>query len=119
MALAELAEAWEQRAKNLDNGYASAAMTYRVCARELRAAAPRGDSVPMPQNADQAALMVLLGTEWLKNHAPERLNKRQYYYRDNKCEAYNASKGTCICWHDEGTGPLPEGRPGLAWRNKE
>lgn len=33
----------------------------------------QGDSVPMPQNADQAALMALIGEAWLRNNAPERL----------------------------------------------
>jgi hypothetical protein len=39
-------------------------------------AAPVGypaDEVPMPQNAEQAAGMALLGEAWLRAHAPERL----------------------------------------------
>ena len=44
---------------------------------------------------------------------------RQYYYHVSKCRAEHSSDDTCICWHDEGTGPLrhhPEeiGR----WREK-
>jgi hypothetical protein len=34
---------------------------------------PHATSVKIPTTADEAALMVLLGTDWLKNHAPERL----------------------------------------------
>ena len=34
---------------------------------------PSADTVPMPQNSDQAAAMVLLGVAWLREHAPERL----------------------------------------------
>ena len=40
---------------------------------EQRQSEPSGDAVPVPQHADQAALMVLLGTDWLKQNAPERL----------------------------------------------
>lgn len=35
---------------------------------------PQANSVKIPTNADEATLMVLLGMDWLKNHAPERLN---------------------------------------------
>jgi hypothetical protein len=31
------------------------------------------DAVPMPQNEDQAAGMVLIGVAWLQEHAPHRL----------------------------------------------
>lgn len=41
-------------------------------ARAALAAAP-ADRVPIPTDADQAAGMVLVGTAWLKEHAPERL----------------------------------------------
>lgn len=44
--------------------------------------------------------------------------KRQYFYKNNKCESYNSSKSSCTCWHDEGTGPFAEGRSGLTWREK-
>ncbi len=33
------------------------------------------DSPALPQNEEQAALMVLLGTKWLEDHAPWRLTK--------------------------------------------
>jgi hypothetical protein len=33
----------------------------------------------MPQNADQAALMALLGTKWLEDNAPERLKAAPPY----------------------------------------
>lgn len=31
---------------------------------------------------------------------------RQYYYRKDGCKAYATTDPDCICWHDEGTGPL-------------
>lgn len=34
-----------------------------------------GLDVPIPVNADQAQLMALVGINWLKDHAPERLVK--------------------------------------------
>ena len=38
----------------------------------------RDQAVPTPMSADQAALMVLLGTNWLQGHAPERLRPDQF-----------------------------------------
>ena len=32
--------------------------------------------------------------------------KRQYYWRVGKCRASDAYASNCICWHDEGTGPM-------------
>ena len=46
---------------------------------------------------------------------------RQYYWKDDRCEAFNAHKASCICWHDEGTGPYPDGKHPqgkLTWRKK-
>lgn len=45
----------------------------------------------------------------------------RYYYRVTACTASHASDDTCICWHEEGTGPRPEERhesevPLVAWR---
>lgn len=37
---------------------------------------------------------------------------RQYYFKNNSCKAESAHDPDCICWHDEGTGPmqpLPDG----------
>ena len=31
---------------------------------------------------------------------------RQYYFKDNSCKAESAHDPDCICWHDEGTGPM-------------
>lgn len=31
----------------------------------------------------------------------------QYYYKTNKCKAKLHSDPDCVCWHDMGTGPLP------------
>ncbi len=32
--------------------------------------------------------------------------KPQYYYPVNGCQAISAYDKDCICWHNEGTGPL-------------
>jgi hypothetical protein len=34
----------------------------------------------------------------------------QYYYKNDKCKADSARSKDCICWHDEGTGPLVDER---------
>lgn len=34
---------------------------------------------------------------------------RQYYYKVDGCPAEYAVYPDCICWHNEGTGPLPDG----------
>lgn len=31
---------------------------------------------------------------------------RQYYFKNNSCKAESAHDPDCICWHDEGTGPM-------------
>jgi hypothetical protein len=36
------------------------------------------DKVAIPNNADEAALMVMTGTAWLKQYAPERLTGAEY-----------------------------------------
>jgi hypothetical protein len=33
---------------------------------------------------------------------------RQYYHRNNKCQADDNEQFNCSCWHDIGTGPFPE-----------
>lgn len=47
---------------------------------------------------------------------------RQYFYRMSACKALGARAADCICWHDEGTGPLaytPQSElPKLRWRTK-
>lgn len=48
----------------------------------------------------------------------------QYYYKDNTCKAHSARDSDCICWHDEGTGPMGDvnrinGEVYLSWRIKE
>lgn len=42
---------------------------------------------------------------------------RQYYYRVNECNAVGPKSPDCICWHDEGTGPLADGTA-TNWRDK-
>jgi hypothetical protein len=32
----------------------------------------------------------------------------QYFYRDTDCRAASANDPACTCWHDEGTGPVPD-----------
>lgn len=44
---------------------------------------------------------------------------RQYYYRVNDCEASESRDPACICWHDEGTGPLRDEPETIkSWRDK-
>jgi hypothetical protein len=50
---------------------------------------------------------------------------RQYYYKVDGCKADRATDPGCICWHDEGAGPLgDEARrllnlpPPTTWRDK-
>jgi hypothetical protein len=45
----------------------------------------------------------------------------QYYYRVNGCKARTSKDDSCICWHDEGTGPFKTERyndpvPTKEWR---
>src|SRR5690606_23416545 len=43
----------------------------------------------------------------------------QYYYRVDACHAPTSSDAACICWHDEGTGPLASDSDlAMEWRNK-
>lgn len=53
---------------------------------------------------------------WLNRHAAK---KRQYYCKVNACRASFASDPECICWHDEGTGPLSpeEQKDASNWRD--
>jgi len=34
---------------------------------------------------------------------------RQYYYHTYQCQSLSSRGSDCICWHDEGTGPMPSG----------
>lgn len=44
---------------------------------------------------------------------------RQYFYRVNSCTVSDSSDPDCICWHDEGTGPLGKmSQFASSWRNK-
>lgn len=44
---------------------------------------------------------------------------RQYFYRINECTAADSRGPDCICWHDEGTGPMPYGySENTTWREK-
>jgi hypothetical protein len=46
-----------------------------------------------------------------------RATTRQYYYKVNHCDARDSTDPSCICWHNEGTGPLKD-HPGWvkSWR---
>ena len=63
-------------------------------------------------SVDQLLEHLQTGTHW------------QYYYGVNKCPARSSADRNCICWHDEGTGPMPGARHGnhneieLRWREK-
>lgn len=74
---------------------------------------------PLPYDDDETAL----ATEPVGPKEAKRT--RQYYYRNAKCDAVTSDSAKCLCWHDEGTGPLPQAREGvdvhgvmLKWRNK-
>lgn len=44
----------------------------------------------------------------------------QYYYRDGECTANGYDDPSCICWHEEGTGPRSGASPEdqtLKWRD--
>lgn len=45
---------------------------------------------------------------------------RQYFYKNNACQAADSADSDCICWHDEGAGPLAghEQTRSLTWRMK-
>lgn len=49
----------------------------------------------------------------------------QYYYKRNSCQASHSHDPDCICWHNEGSGPLSSVKQGqdcettgvkLTWR---
>lgn len=43
--------------------------------------------------------------------------KRQYYYRMNECKADHSDCPDCVCWHDEGTGPIAgREKKAVTWR---
>jgi hypothetical protein len=47
----------------------------------------------------------------------------QYYYKQDGCQAKQASDSNCKCWHDEGAGPYKDQRhtddvPLVEWRIK-
>ena len=46
----------------------------------------------------------------------------QYYMRRDDCPSIDCSINKCICWHDQGTGPMPgivpNNKPGIYWREK-
>lgn len=41
--------------------------------------------------------------------AQQPQDKRQYFYKVDACKAESSNSPDCICWHDEGTGPLSAG----------
>nr|WP_315237709.1 hypothetical protein [uncultured Albidiferax sp.] len=67
-----------------------------------------GRDMPMYQS------QLVAGTE---TSAPGGLLARQYFYKQNDCSAYSSKDAECICWHDEGTGPLAESPDEIrSWR---
>lgn len=69
----ELAQACEESADFFDDcDRPQRVRCLRAAARALRAD-PDGSTVRIPTSADEAALMALLGTNYLKDHAPDRL----------------------------------------------
>lgn len=49
--------------------------------------------------------------------ATDTAEPRQYYFKVDGCAAQSAYAPDCICWHDEGTGPLQDGDY-RTWRPK-
>ena len=68
------------------------------------------------QNTDQA----------IRSRNAQETPKRQYYYHVDGCHAESSISEECVCWHDAGTGPMPDGywydanmvRKELQWRDK-
>jgi hypothetical protein len=66
-------------------------------------------------------------TDTAVNQAKPVTVKRQYYYQVNGCPAESPDSKDCVCWHDEGSGPYPDGywydsdneRRSLEWREVE
>ena len=59
----------------------------------------------------------------IERATPQAQPAYQYYYYHGNCTALSIHSPSCICWHDEGTGSLPEARAGkdptMTWRVKE
>ncbi len=51
--------------------------------------------------------------------APTERPTRQYYYSNEDCTACSMDDPNCICWHDEGTGPLANDPASvMTWRDR-
>lgn len=37
---------------------------------------------------------------------------KQYYFKNNACQAPSHEHHSCICWHTQGAGPFPSDKPG-------
>lgn len=48
----------------------------------------------------------MIGPVKVVRHSPVLPVILQYYYKVDGCKATRADDPACICWHDEGTGPL-------------
>ncbi len=87
------------------------------------------EPVKWPHNQEPTDLIahrnvaIMLARALLRYARSEKArSKRKYYFKDNACKAQFASEPDCICWHDEGTGPLSaeEQASGiLNWREQE
>jgi hypothetical protein len=61
--------------------------------------------------------------DWCDREVPSL--RHQYYFHENNCPAANPLVDGCICWHEQGTGPYPNAKPGdtgdeapTKWRTK-
>lgn len=84
--------------------------------RILRASVPeRWKNCTSPVGAVQSYIAEL--ERATHTAAPADAPRRKYYYRMDGCNAPNSHSPNCICWHDEGTGPLAK-KPDLirSWR---
>lgn len=58
--------------------------------------------------SDQVAAAVAKATKPLEDQLAKAEQRvvSQYYFKNNSCKAESANDPDCICWHDEGTGPM-------------
>lgn len=64
------------------------------------------------QNLSLAEMFAAQANKLTESHPMNRIHRgpiRQYYYKVNGCKEEDTKSINCICWHDEGTGPLARG----------
>lgn len=71
-------------------------------------------TVPVPTDADQAAMMVLIGTQWLRQNAPERLKQQAEPVSVERPGRLAAEKVAPKFWKAKGLDPCEN--CGQLWR---